>query len=93
MSRRRLSDPAVLPEPTEASPEPTRAEPERAVPLGPSPAAIEAAGADLARARATRDSLTPEKAADLAYQPGGPTREELADRIRARRAAARQGAA
>jgi hypothetical protein len=49
---------------------------------------VEAAGLVLAQARARRDSLTPEEAAAEAYVPGGPSVEELTDRIRAMRAPA-----
>lgn len=46
---------------------------------------IAAAGQALAAARARRDSLTPEQAAAEAHVPGGPTVEELTERIRAQR--------
>jgi hypothetical protein len=46
---------------------------------------IREAGRILARARARRDSLPVEQAAAEAYVPGGPSVDELADRIRALR--------
>lgn len=51
----------------------------------PTDAAIEGAGRILAAGYAHMDSLTPDEAAREAYVPGGPTVEELAERIRARR--------
>ncbi len=51
----------------------------------PSDAAIEAAGRHLAAAYADLDAMTPEEAAAAAYVPGGPSIEELVDRIRAMR--------
>lgn len=50
--------------------------------------AITAAARILGRARARRDSLTPEEAADEAWTPGGPSREEIAALIRQHRAEA-----
>lgn len=47
--------------------------------------AIESAGAILARARADQASRTPAEAADAAFVPGGPSREEIEATIRARR--------
>jgi hypothetical protein len=52
-------------------------------------AAISAAAQILARARHRRDSLPPEEAAELAYVPGGPSREEIAEMIRQQRARAK----
>jgi len=49
--------------------------------------AMRNAGAVLAAARAHMATLTPEQAAQEAYVPGGPTVEELAQRIRDLRAA------
>lgn len=51
--------------------------------------AITAAARILGRARAKRDALTPEEAADRAFVPGGPSREEIAALIRQHRAEAR----
>lgn len=39
-----------------------------------------------ARACAALDQMTAEEIADLAYQPGGPSREEIVQRIRLARA-------
>ncbi|MDF5756685.1 hypothetical protein [Spongiactinospora sp. TRM90649] len=52
--------------------------------------ALAAAGRILAEARTRRDALSPLEAARLAHEPGGPSIEELAERIRsARQRAAR----
>lgn len=51
--------------------------------------AIADAAQVLADARAHRDSLTPEQAADEAYVPGGMPVEEIAALIRCHRAEAR----
>ncbi|WP_326646575.1 hypothetical protein OG884_18280 [Streptosporangium sp. NBC_01755] len=48
--------------------------------------AIGGAASILGRARGVRDSLTPEEAAERAYVPGGPSREEIAALIRQLRA-------
>ena len=48
----------------------------------PSPEAIRNAGRVLAEARAIRDSLTPREAAEQAHEPGGPSVDEIEDRIR-----------
>lgn len=47
--------------------------------------AIDGAGAILARARADQAERTPAEAARLAFVPGGPSEEEIEQRIRARR--------
>jgi hypothetical protein len=47
--------------------------------------AIAAAGQILTDARALRDSLTPREAAEAAYRPGGPSIDELENRISAMR--------
>lgn len=47
---------------------------------------IAAAGRALADAISRRDSLSPHQAALEAYVPGGPSVDELEDRIRRRRA-------
>ncbi len=54
--------------------------------------AVSEAGRILARARVRRDSLPVEQAAAEAYVPGGPSVDELADRIRALRAATEKAA-
>lgn len=51
--------------------------------------AIAAAGRALADAIARRDALPPRAAAEEAHVPGGPSIDELEQRIRARRAAQR----
>ena len=51
--------------------------------------AIIAAGRALAGAIARRDALSPRAAAEEAFVPGGPSVEEIEQRIRARRAAQR----
>lgn len=50
--------------------------------------AIAEAGAALAEALAERDALTPRQAAEAAHRPGGPSVDELEQRISAQRAAA-----
>ncbi|HSX68773.1 hypothetical protein [Nocardioides sp.] len=46
---------------------------------------IAAAGRALAEARALCAAMTPREQAEAAYQPGGPSVEEIEDRIRERR--------
>jgi hypothetical protein len=48
--------------------------------------AMRRAGRVLAQARARIAAQTPEQAADAAYIPGGPSREQLAARVRELRA-------
>lgn len=47
--------------------------------------AVQAAGTVLARARVAQADRTPRQAAEAAYVTGGPSVEEIEDRIRARR--------
>lgn len=54
-----------------------------------SPERIRRAGRVLALARAERDALPVVEAARLAYTPGGPSVEEIADKIRRHRAEAK----
>jgi hypothetical protein len=49
---------------------------------------IAAAGRALAEALQERDALTPRQAAEAAWRPGGPSVDELEQRIAARRARA-----
>lgn len=58
----------------------------------PRATAINNAGQILANTWAHLATLTPQQWADEAYVPGGPTREELAARIRRLRAQARVAA-
>lgn len=55
--------------------------------------AMRRAGRVLAQARARIAAQTPEQAADAAYVPGGPTRDQLAAKVRALRASDNQEAA
>lgn len=50
---------------------------------------IRGAARVLALARAERDAMSPEEAARAAYEPGGPSVEEIAATIRRHRAEAR----
>lgn len=58
--------------------------------------AVAAAGAIYAAALAEQDEQTPREAAEAAYLPGGPSIDELENRVRARRglpAASQRGVA
>lgn len=52
--------------------------------------AIDGAAQILADVRAQLAAQTPEQAADAAYVPGGPSREEIAAKVRALRAQSRR---
>lgn len=52
--------------------------------------AMRNAGRVLAQARARIAAMTPEEAADAAYVPGGPSRDQLAARVRELRAQTRR---
>ncbi|WP_242908708.1 hypothetical protein [Actinomadura terrae] len=52
--------------------------------------AMRAAGQILAETRAQMAVMTPEQIADAAYVPGGPSREDLAEKVRALRAQTRR---
>lgn len=58
-----------------------------------SPDRIRRAGRVLAQARAERDALPVDEAARLAYTPGGPSVEAIADTIRRHRAEAKKNRA